>query len=1111
VLTYSTIAGGQPADTAAMTNHLLTQTLPREVADLARYYTRGMEWGSAEDRAVAALADDVSKNQLSYSEAISELMLRHAERGANPDDEEARLGERLALALERRDFEAAYGPPLAEPRRDMHPLVARGLGLDPDRGVTREEINALLAGRRADGEEIEGKRYAPARQVTDRRTGEVRDLTPIGSVDFCLTPDKSVSVAWAFARPTEQASIYAAHRDAAAEVMAVIEGRIGQARKGNGGRDGADPGHVAWIAFDHYTSRPTLWTARQEGGRTVTERVVVHVAGDPDLHTHFTVPNAVFCENGRVGSLDLDRLDGLIKEAGALYQAHLATNLRRLGAEVVLDDCTGMARLAAIPDHVRHHFSKRTMGGEEAARAYAKMLGLDWDALPPERRSGLLKAGVQGMPAGLDLETRTKLKKDDVADFADWRRQAGELSWEYGGIDGPRRKGPAPTRKERIGLAYEAALPWLERELDRRAVVSGADARTAATRGLIAAGIEETADVGRVTALFRSEGVRQYGEATALVWGRAGERGEVGITTALHASDEAEFIRLARTAAADRRGALGAGEIAAAAERASLAFEGEHGAAQRRAMHRLGEGGRLGVVVGAAGSGKTTLLQPLVAAWTGQGRAVHGVALAWRQADDLADAGIPRGNVRALSVFLEAAKADGIVLDRRSVVVVDELGLLGTRQGLELLRLQEARGFRLAVLGDDRQCQAIEAGPIVDLVRRALGAGQVPEILTTVRQRAQREREIAGHWREGRAAEALAMKREDGTAELVPGGTREAVERVAALVGERLRANAGDPSYTLTVSAPTNADAHRLGVAIREVRRGLGQVGEDQVRIGAADRDGNVYEMALAPGDRVRLFASTRAEGERGSIGRNGSVLTVLSADTKGMRVRNASGREGRVAWSTLADRGSGRVRLAYGEVMTSHTAQGSTATEHIHALPTGTKAVTGFAAYASGTRHRRTSWLLISAGAEHAEVVRRRPLNDVRPVTEADAWANATRNLGRQPRQEGALEFLARAGEVRRGAARALRHGVRPAEKRAGMGLPETTLAEQLARTQRDRMAAPLVGRLTEAVRARGSFVERLSRFGAEVTAAVRERFARLRSSAPGRGHEDRSMSLDR
>ncbi|MFC7694196.1 relaxase domain-containing protein [Paeniroseomonas aquatica] len=199
MLTYSTIAAGTPADAQAMTNHLLTQTLPREVADLARYYTRGMAAGSAEDH-------DVAK--------------------------ETGLGERLAQAVQRRDFDEAYGAPVAEPRRDMHPLVVRGLGLDPNRGVTRDEINALLAGRRADGGKIEGKHYAVARTVTDRRSGEAKDLVPIGSVDFCLTPDKSVSVAWAFARPAEQAAIYGAHHDAAAEAMAYVETRIGQARKG---------------------------------------------------------------------------------------------------------------------------------------------------------------------------------------------------------------------------------------------------------------------------------------------------------------------------------------------------------------------------------------------------------------------------------------------------------------------------------------------------------------------------------------------------------------------------------------------------------------------------------------------------------------------------------------------------------------------------------------------------------------------------------------------------------------------------------------------------------------------------------------------------------------
>ena len=39
-------------------------------------------------------------------------------------------------------------------RHDLHPLVAKGLGLDPERTPTREEIGAMLAGRRADGKKI---------------------------------------------------------------------------------------------------------------------------------------------------------------------------------------------------------------------------------------------------------------------------------------------------------------------------------------------------------------------------------------------------------------------------------------------------------------------------------------------------------------------------------------------------------------------------------------------------------------------------------------------------------------------------------------------------------------------------------------------------------------------------------------------------------------------------------------------------------------------------------------------------------------------------------------------------------------------------------------------
>jgi hypothetical protein len=1069
-----------------MTNHLLTQTLPKEVADLARYYTTGTL--TDEQRDLADLARQVADGEMLYSEALDELMLRDGARGG---DYELETEDRLGLALADATDRAINGEDAtaAQPRRDMHPTVAKGLGIDPEGSLTRNQINALLAGRRAGGEEIEGKRYGSIRSYTDPKTGETKEHVPIGSYDFTLTPDKSVSVAWAFAQPAEQAAIYQAHRDAGEAAMAYLETIIARARLGDGGKDGFEPGHVGWISFDHHTARPTLWIARDEDGKRISEAVPVPVPGDPDLHTHFTVMNAVFCENGRVGSLDTAQLHGAIKEVGALYQAHLAQNLRdRLNASVSLDMETGMARLDAIPDKVRDHFSKRTQGGEEAARAYAAEQGIDWDTLSPDRRAGLLKAGTQNQVPGLDGETREKLRKDDMADFADWGRQAEQLGWKHPGIEQYGPPAPPLSPEQRFQQAYETALPWMEKEVDQRAVIGVGDARAAALRGLIAWGIDTSADIGAVTERFMTQGVRQQGLTTRLLWQETDDPRRAQITTTLHAAQEREFLTLAGAAGQDRTGHLIRAELRRSVRQSGLDFSGEHGRAQLSAIYRLGTGGRLGVFIAAAGAGKTAALKPLVSEWNRQDRPVFGIALAWRQADELTDAGIPQRNVKAYSVFMHAVAEGQIGLTRQSVVVVDELSLLGTRQGLELVRLQEKHGFRMIWLGDDKQAQSIEAGPILELARRALGKDQVPEVLTTLRQQSEREREIAGLFRKGQAADALAMKREDGTAELVPGGYREAAERVAALVGERLRAGVTD----LTVSAPTNADAHRLGVAIREERRRLGQVGADQVKVKAVGQNGEAYEMALAAGDKVRLFASTRAEGERGSIGRNGSILTVLSAGGNGLTVRNAKGREGRIAWKTLGD-GQGRVRLAYGEVMTTHTAQGSTANEHIYAVPGGSQAITGFTAYSSGTRHRHRSWLVLSDGAERAAVARRRPLNDVRPIREEDAWAHVAQNFSRQPEKELALDFLAQAGAVRRGTAIGLQSAMRPMEQRTGQG-QGSVLREAFTRRQEAEALQPIIIELGRAATRQRALVERVKSIPPAVAAAVRERVQRIR-----------------
>ena len=250
-----------------------------------------------------------------------------------------------------------------------------------------------------------------------------------------------------------------------------------------------------------------------------------------------------------------------------------------------------------------------------------------------------------------------------------------------------------------------------------------------------------------------------------------------------------------------------------------------------------------------AGSGKSTLLKPLVRAWQADGRVVHGIALAWRQSDDLAEAGIPAANTRAVAAFLRGLETGAVALDRKSVVVVDEVGLLGTRQLNAIMAAQAERQFQLVMIGDPKQMQAVEAGPVIELLRRALGADKVPELGTSVRQKAAEERETVLMFRNGQTEEAVRRKDANGTLRIVPGGYEEAVEHVAALWRQRREANRERPGFTISVSAPSNAEAHDISLAIRQCRRSMGEIGADKITVSATDGVGERgYELALAVG-----------------------------------------------------------------------------------------------------------------------------------------------------------------------------------------------------------------------------------------------------------------------
>jgi ATP-dependent exoDNAse (exonuclease V) alpha subunit len=191
-----------------------------------------------------------------------------------------------------------------------------------------------------------------------------------------------------------------------------------------------------------------------------------------------------------------------------------------------------------------------------------------------------------------------------------------------------------------------------------------------------------------------------------------------------------------------------------------LDFTSDHGLQQREMIEKIGTSGRAVVGTGVAGSGKTVLLQPLIEAWHEDGRKTIGVTLAWRQTGGLKEAGVQQA--MALARFLHPAVVPNLNLDAKTVVVIDEIAQVGTKQVLDLARLQAQYGFQIAGLGDDKQCQSIEAGSTVRLFQKSLGTDQVPELLNTIRQRAERDRETTMLFRDGKAAEALERKDQDG-------------------------------------------------------------------------------------------------------------------------------------------------------------------------------------------------------------------------------------------------------------------------------------------------------------------------------------------------------------
>jgi len=341
----------------------------------------------------------------------------------------------------------------------------------------------------------------------------------------------------------------------------------------------------------------------------------------------------------------------------------------------------------------------------------------------------------------------------------------------------------------------------------------------------------------------------------------------------------------------------------------------------------------LAVVVGYAGTGKSTMLGAARAVWEAEGYRVRGAALSGIAAEGLeGGAGIESRTLASL----ELAWRDGRErLERGDVLVVDEAGLIGSRQMERLLSAVHGAGAKLVLVGDPEQLQAIEAGAAFRAVAERVGT---MEITTVRRQRAAWQQAATKQLATGRTDEALARYTEGGMVH----GHATTADAKAALVAGWDAARRQSPGSSQIILAHTRVDVRDLNEQARSVRRAAGELGADQLVMT------ELGERQFAEGDRVYFLRNDRGLGvKNGTLGTIEYLDEVVGDVRLSVRLDGADGAgTGRAVDVALSAYG----HIDHGYAATMHKSQGVTV-DRAHVLATA--GMDRHMSYVGLTRHR--------------------------------------------------------------------------------------------------------------------------------------------------------------
>ncbi|WP_054313318.1 Ti-type conjugative transfer relaxase TraA [Mesorhizobium sp. 1M-11] len=320
---------------------------------------------------------------------------------------------------------------------------------------------------------------------------------------------------------------------------------------------------------------------------------------------------------------------------------------------------------------------------------------------------------------------------------------------------------------------------------------------------------------------------------------------------------------------------------------------------QRAAIEHVTKDGRIAAVVGRAGAGKTTMMKAARETWELAGYRVIGGTLAGKAAEGLQkEAGIESRTLASWELYWKEGRE---ALTGRTIMVIDEAGMVASKQMAYFVEKAVRFGAKLVLIGDPEQLQPIEAGAPLRAIVERIGYAELERIY---RQREEWMRAASLDLARGNVAKAIAAYNGHGK-----------------IVGEKLKAQAVssliaawnqeyDPAKSTLILAYLRRDVRELNRLAREKMVERGVVGE-----------GHTFRTE----DGIRAFDA----GDRIVFLRNDSALGVKN----GMLARVVEAAPGRI----VAEIGHGGDRrhvtveqrhysnIDHGYATTIHKAQGAT------------------------------------------------------------------------------------------------------------------------------------------------------------------------------------------